>query len=323
MPHTWEHQSRPDLHGAVVLVTGASSGVGAATSRALAETGAHVVLAVRDPDKARAVVSRIADTVPGASLEIARVDMADLGSVRALAESVARRHDRLDLLVNNAAVAAVPRQVTVDGLELQIAVAHFGHFALTGRLLPLLLATQDSRVVTVTSGIAARPRIDLADLQSERDYRRYPAYAQAKSANMLFALELHRRLERAGAETRSLAAQPGWTRSGLGPGDTAGRVERALIAVGNALFAHDPEVGAQPILTASLAPLPGGTFVTRRRLNGLKGAPVPVAPDRIPADPEQQSGLWAASEALTGVTFPLSPAGSPGAPVSGEEVSRP
>jgi NAD(P)-dependent dehydrogenase (short-subunit alcohol dehydrogenase family) len=299
----WQYQERPDLRDAVVLVTGASSGVGAAAARAFAETGARVLLAVRDPGKARAVVGAIADAVPGASLEIVRVDLGDLTSVRELAEAVVARHRRLDLLINNAAVAAVPRRLTVDGFEEQMGVAHLGHFALTGRLLPLLLGTPGARVVTVTSAVAARPQVDLDDLQSERDYRRYRAYAQAKSANMLFALELRRRLEESGSDVRSLAAQPGWTRSGLGPGPTAGRVERGVIALTGAVFAHAPEVGVQPILMAALADLPGGTYVTRRHLNALKGAPVAVPPERIRAEPAQQSGLWAASERLTGVVY--------------------
>lgn len=306
MSELWRHLQRPDLRGRVAVVTGASSGVGAATARALAEAGAHVVLAVRNPGKARLVVAGIADAVPGASLAVEEVDLAELSSVAALADRLTAgtaRLDRLDLLVNNAAVAAIPRQLTADGLEMQIGVAHFAHFALTGRLLPLLLATPGSRVVTVTSAVAAKPRIDLDDLQSARSYRRYPAYAQAKSANMLFALELHRRLRAAGLATASTAAQPGWTRSGLGPGEAAGRLEQAIIAVSNRLFAHDPEVGAQPILTAALADLPSGSYVTRSRLNQLKGAPKVLRPEDVEAVPEQQTGLWTASEQLTGVTY--------------------
>ena len=312
MSKLWQHVAKPDLKGTVAVITGASSGVGAATARALAETGAHVVLAVRNPTKARAVVASIADQVPGASLTVEQVELADLASVRALADRLRSALTRLDLLVNNAAVAAIPRSTTVDGLETQIGVAHFAHFALTGRLLPLLLATPRARVVTLTSAAAAKPRVDLDDLQSAHDYRRYPAYVQAKSANMLFALELDRRLRQAGVDLRSVAAQPGWTRSGLGPGDSAGRLERAVIAVTNGLFAHDPEVGAQPVLTAALADLPGGSYVSRKRLNQLKGAPVVLQPQDIDAVPDQQSGLWAASEQLTGVTYDIS-AASPSA----------
>lgn len=318
MADPWRHQTRPDLHDRIVMITGASGGVGAATAQAFAEAGAHVLLAVRNPEKARGVVIGIADAVPGASLEVVRMDLADLGSVREAADAVGSRHSRLDVLINNAAVAAVRRATTVDGFETQIGVAHFGHFALTGHLLPLLLATPGGRVVTVTSGVAVRPRVDLADLQFEQGYRRYRAYTRAKSANMLFALELHRRLVAAGAGVRSLSAQPGWTTSGLGPGDSAGWLERRVIATSNALMAHSPEVGAQPLLMAALSDVPGGTFVTRRHLNGTKGTPEPVAPDRIRVEPGQQEGLWAASERLTGVIYDLAP-GAPGTQRSQEQ----
>jgi NAD(P)-dependent dehydrogenase (short-subunit alcohol dehydrogenase family) len=153
--------------------------------------------------------------------------------------------------------------------------------------------------------------VDLADLQSERRYRRYAAYVQAKSANMLFALELAGRLQAAGSTTRSLAAQPGWTRSGLGPGDAAGRLERTVIGLTGALFAHAPERGAQPVLAAAVRDLPGGTYVTRRHLNQLKGAPVARPAERIRVDPAQQAGLWTASEQVTGVAYEALGAGEP------------
>lgn len=321
----WKYGMHADLTGRAAVVTGATSGVGEALAYALAEAGAHTVLAVRDTRKGERVRADVRAAVPGAQIEVQELDLADLGSVARAADGIAQKLPGIDLLINNGAVAAIPRQVTKDGFERQIGVAHFGHFALTGRLLPLLLAADAARIVTVTSSVARRPELPLDDLQSEKEYTRYGAYTKAKIANLLFALGLDTRLQRAGSRAISVSAQPGWTRSNLGPGQYAGRLERIGIAVGNALMGHSPLQGSQPILMAATSDIHGGAYVTPRRQNGLKGRPVAVDKREIPAKVETIDGLWAESERLTGVSYAaLSRAGAPprGKPTTPGGISR-
>src|SRR6266700_965055 len=162
----------PDLYGRVALVTGANSGLGLETTRALAAHGAHVIMAARNLDKGRRAEAEIKLTVPGASLELVSLDLASLASVRALAASVSQTHDRLDLLFNNAGIMAIPWQETQDGFEMQLGTNHLGHFALTGLLLPRLVATPGSRVVTTTSMARSAGRINFDDLQRQHSYGR-------------------------------------------------------------------------------------------------------------------------------------------------------
>ncbi len=186
----WSAAAIPDQHGRVALVTGAASGLGLETARALARAGATVLLACRTAERAEAARRQL-DGEVGGSLEILPLDLADLASVTAAAAEVGRRWARLDLLINNAGVMALPRQLSADGYELQFATNHLGHFALSRALLPLLRDTPGSRVVTVTSGAHHFGRIAFDDLQGERRYDRWQAYAQSKLANTMFALELH------------------------------------------------------------------------------------------------------------------------------------
>ena len=195
----------PSQEGRVFVVTGANVGLGLATCRALAARGARVVMACRRPDAGQEAAARIRGQIPRAAVEVEPLDLGDLSSVSAFATRAADRLPRLDCLVNNAGIMGVPRALTVDGFERQFAVNHLGHFALTGRLLPLLLSAPRGRVVTVTSATYLMGRIDFGDLQGERRYRRWRAYAQSKLANLLFAVELDRRCPGSGGP----AAQPG------------------------------------------------------------------------------------------------------------------
>ncbi len=213
----WTMNDIPDLQGRVALVTGANSGLGLETTRALAAHGAHVIMACRNSEKAREATTNIKQAVPGASLEVTTLDLASLSSVHHCVASIQQTHERLDLLFNNAGVMAVPRSETKDGFELQFATNYLSHFVLTGLLLPRLLNTPHSRVVTLTSMArsSAHGRINFDDLNGKRSYGRWTAYGQSKLANLLFAEELQRRLSRAGSTTISVAAHPGFARTEL------------------------------------------------------------------------------------------------------------
>ena len=206
----WTTADIPDLTGRTAVVTGANSGIGFGAAVELARHGAAVTLAARDPDRGADALARLRSEVPAATAELGRLDLADLASVRAFATGY--RPDGLDLLVNNAGVMAVPLRHTPDGFESQFGTNHLGHFALTGLLLPKLLARPGARVVTVTSGYHRIGRIDFTDLDARDRYRKWPAYAQSKLANLLFTFELQRRADTAGVELLALSAHPGTRR---------------------------------------------------------------------------------------------------------------
>ena len=199
----WIEQNIPDLTGKVAVVTGANSGLGFEAAKILAAKGAHVGLAVRDAEKGKQAAGEIKRVVPAASLEVLSLDLASLASVRRFAEAFPAAHSRLDMLINNAGVMAIPRRVTADGFEMQLGTNHLGHFALTGLLLPLILQTPSSRIVTVSSGAHMFGKINFDDLQSERSYSKFGVYGQSKLANLLFAYELQRKLVSGWAAARS------------------------------------------------------------------------------------------------------------------------
>jgi NAD(P)-dependent dehydrogenase (short-subunit alcohol dehydrogenase family) len=282
----------PDLAGQTIIVTGASSGIGVETARALAAGGARVILAVRDKGKGE----RVAASLPGAT-EVRLLDLASLDSVRAFA---AGWDGPVDILVNNAGVMATPLRRTADGFELQFGTNHLGHFALTLLLLPSIT----TRVVTVSSSAHQFGSIDFADLNWERKkYRRWQAYGQSKLANLLFTAELQRRLTEAGSPVLALAAHPGYAATNL-QSQTGSRLLDALMDLGNRTIAQDPAGGALPTLYAATAPLPGNTFAGPSKLGGIRGAPAPCSRSKAAFDPQAAARLWTVSEQLTGVTTP-------------------
>src|SRR6187549_2983162 len=206
---SWTIANIPDQSGRTAVVTGANTGLGYETAAALAAKGAHVVLAVRNLDKGKAAADLIARRTPGADVTLQQLDLTSLDSVRAAADQLHAALDRVDLLVNNAGVMMTPQETTKDGFELQFGTNHLGHFALTGRLLPLLSSAPAPRVITVSSGVARFGRIDFGDLQSERSYAPNKAYAQSKLANLLFSRELQRRSDKYGWNLLSASAHPG------------------------------------------------------------------------------------------------------------------
>lgn len=318
----WTTADIPDLSGRRAVVTGATSGLGLVTARELARAGAEVVLAVRDLDRGTELAGRLRhDLTSGATgpgrrvpgeLGVRDLDLADLASVRGFA---AGWDGPLHLLVNNAGVMAIPRQVSPDGFELQLATNHLGPFALTGLLLPALRAgstpSARSRVVTVSSTVHRSGRIDFADLQGARRYRRWAAYGQSKLANLLFTFELSRRLEAAGVPVGAYAAHPGWAATNLqavGPRMTANRTLAAAggaaMSLGNRLFAQSAEQGALPQLYAATAPgLPSGSYVGPDGIAEQRGYPRLVGTAPAARDEQVAARLWAVSQDLTGVHY--------------------
>jgi NAD(P)-dependent dehydrogenase (short-subunit alcohol dehydrogenase family) len=308
MPHMgWTLRDVPDLTGRTIVVTGANSGLGLEGARAFAGRGAHVVLACRSADRAEAARGGIAASHPQASLEVMPLDLANLSSVRVFGAAFASQHDRLDVLCNNAGVMALPRRETADGFEMQIGTNHLGHFALTALLLPLLLRTPGSRVVTQSSGMHRIGRINFDDLHGSTRYGRWSAYGQSKLANLLFAYELQRRLVSMGARTISVACHPGYSATEL---QFAGaRMERSALmervfALGNRLLAQDAASGALPMLYAATAPdVRGGEYFGPEGLGEMWGSPKRVVSNARSRDAAVASRLWAASEDLTGVRY--------------------
>jgi NAD(P)-dependent dehydrogenase (short-subunit alcohol dehydrogenase family) len=295
-PAQWNASRIPDQSGRTVVVTGANSGIGRTAAAALARAGAHVVLAVRDPERGRSAASAI-----GGSAEVRRLDLADLSSVRAFAKEWGDRP--LDVLVNNAGVMMLPKLETRDGFEMQFGTNHLGHFALTNLLLPHIT----DRVVTVSSGAhrwgGAKNRIRFEDLNWTSGYTPQAAYAQSKLANLVFTLELQRRLAEAGSAVRALAAHPGWSATNL-QSHHPSRVVRAVMQAGNKLLAQDDRAGALPTLYAAVEDLPGASYVGPDGPGELRGAPTLVGRSRAASDPHAARQLWDVSEELTGVRFP-------------------
>ncbi|MFD8869727.1 oxidoreductase [Streptomyces sp. NPDC059590] len=304
---SWTPDSIPDQSGRLAVVTGANSGIGYVTARELARRGAHVVLACRSHERGRNAVARLRTEVPGARTELRMLDLADLKSIRDFAERWS--HDRLDLLVNNAGVAMVPFSRTADGFESQFGINHLGTFALTGLLMPHLLAAPDPRVVTVSSEGQRFARFDMTNLNAERRYRTAFAYVQSKRANLYFAMELQRRAEAAGLRLRSMAVAPGLTRSNVltgGANGTRGRVYGTLTRLLLRIAFRPTPAGAKSSLYASTVPgLPGGSYVVPDGPFQLRGEPVLRGRERAIQDSATARRLWLLSEQLTGVRYAL------------------
>ncbi len=304
----WTTEQVGDLSGRRMLVTGANSGIGWEAAKVLAAHGAHVVLACRDTAKGERAAQRIRATSPGARVEVIELDLADLASVQDAAETFAARHGRLDVLCNNAGVMWLPYRMTADGFEMQFGTNHLGHFALTGRLLGLLLAADAPRVVTVSSNLHRGGAIDFGNLDAGRGYDPRRAYAQSKLANLLFTFELQRRADAAGtALTASVAAHPGWAATNLqtaGPRMAGAVVTEQVHRLANRLFAQSAAGGALPTVRAAVDPqIRGGDYVGPSGPGQLRGAPAAVSPSSTARAPEVATRLWEASEALTGVRY--------------------
>ena len=305
----WTEAELPTLTGRRVIVTGANSGLGRETARALAEHGAEVTMAVRTPAKGQQAADAIRAAAPEARVEVAELDLASLASVRSFAEAwSAANPDGLDLLINNAGVMALPRRLTADGFEMQLGTNHLGHFALTGLLLPALTAVPNSRVVTVSSQAHRAGRMDFDDLMGERRYGKWRAYGQSKLANLLFTSELQRRLDRTGSSIRAMAAHPGFAATDLVfdrvPANRS--IRDRVVGWGTGTLAQSAQMGALPTLFAATMPdLPGDSYIGPDGWMEQKGHPTRVDRSSAAKDRAAAERLWTLSEELTGVRYPF------------------
>lgn len=292
MPTLNSHKQIPDQTGRTVIITGGNSGIGRAAAAVLAEKGARVILAVRDPAKGQAAAAAIRGEV-----EVRPLNLASLASVQGFAHGL---NEPVDLLINNAGAMSDTRRLTEDGFESQIGVNHLGHFALTN----LLLNQITGRVVTVSSSAHRTAHIDFDDLQWERrPYSPFGAYGQSKLANLLFTAELQRRLVLAGSPVIATAAHPGWASTGFRI-SSGNRLLDVASAVGTRLFAHGPEGGVLPTLLAAVGDVPGDSFAGPGRF-GIRGPATLVERSSEANDAAIASRLWEVSEQLTGTRFPL------------------
>ncbi len=288
----------------VAIVTGANSGVGYETTIGLARAGLRVVLACRSLDKARVAMKMAQERVPAAVLEVAELDLSRFPSVRAFAQSFRKQHDRLDILVNNAGVLDYSGRRNDDGIELQFATNHLGHFLLTSLLFDLLPDRPDSRVVSLSSLAHKKGEIAFEDLNCDNPPAKDFAYAQSKLACLMFAIELDRRLKRAGRSLISVAAHPGGTDSGLF--DDMSRVVYYTFKLLKPFILHSNESAARSPLHAALSPdVKGGGYYGPQGFMDLKGPPGRASRTEYSEQEDVASRLWSVSEDLVGSAFPI------------------
>jgi NAD(P)-dependent dehydrogenase (short-subunit alcohol dehydrogenase family) len=301
----WTAHQITDQSGRTFIVTGANSGLGFEAARELAGHGGRVIVAARNEAKGLDAVARIKADHPRAAVEYRALDLADLESVRAFAASIVSAGIPVDVLINNAGVMFPPRRLTPQGFESQFATNHLGHFALSALLYDTIRRGRDARVVTVTSNLHKGGSIHFDDLSGEKSYSPQAFYQQSKFANVLFGLELDRRLRAAGAPVKSLLAHPGYAATNL-QNSTASRLLRAVMQVGNRLMAQSAAMGALDELYAAVAPgAESGKVYGPGGFREMRGYPVEVQPDSAARNEETARRLWDLSEKLTGVTWKL------------------
>lgn len=295
----WTTANIPHQSGTLALVTGANSGLGYETARALAAKGAEVIMACRNLEKGNAASTQIQNENPNAKLVLMQLDLGSLASVRSFVNEVRTKYDHIDLLINNAGIMVPPYGKTVDGFETQFGVNHLGHFALTSLLLDLVLNTKNSRIVNVSSQAHTMGKINFDDLQSEKRYVSWLAYGQSKIANLYFTYELQRKLSAAGKATICLAAHPGYAATNL-------QGNSGIFNWMNSFMAQSQEMGALPSLFAATSPeVNGADFIGPHALGGWRGYPVKVKSNKLSYDEAIAARLWDVSEELTGIKFIL------------------
>lgn len=303
----WTAASLPAQDGRTIVISGANTGVGFETGKIFAARGATVVLACRDPARAKQAAERITADAPAARLDVVTLDLASLESVRDAAAELRGRHPRVDVLVNNAGVMWAPKGATADGFETHFGTNHLGHFAFTGLVLDLLLPVAGSRVVVLSSPAHRAGHIDLDDLGYGQRYRPMAAYSRSKLANLLFAQMLHAKLAEAHAQTIAVAAHPGGARTELNR-------HMPLVFRGRSWglarpITHPAEIGALSLARAAADPgLTGGSYVGPGGWREFTGYPVLLQPSERARDRDLQHRLWQESERLTGITYRFSAA---------------
>lgn len=307
MSKKWTQANIPDLTGKIIIVTGANSGLGLECAKTFAEKGATVVMAVRSIQKGEDAKADILQQHPKARLDLMKLDVGDLKSVREFADAFKSKYDRLDILLNNAGVMAIPRQLTPDGFETQLGVNHLGHFALTGLLLDVITKTPQARIHNVSSSANYFGKINFDDLMGEHNYNRWGAYGQSKLANVFFTFELQKRLSAAGYTTIANVSHPGVVIGNLQAnsmaqsGTSAG--EGMMYRIARPLLAQDIRMGVLPMLYGMVAPeAQGGVFYGPRMFN-LRGYATEKKPNKSAYDADALRRFWDASEQLTGVHY--------------------
>ncbi|HSW13243.1 MAG TPA: oxidoreductase [Solimonas sp.] len=308
MIQKWTSDRMPSQAGRSVVITGANSGIGLEMSVAFAAAGAQVVMACRNPEKAADALAGLRQRVPNGKAELMTLDLASLASVRAFAAEFHRRHDKLDLLINNAGILGVPLSRTVDGFESQMGTNHLGHFALTGLLIDKIMATPGSRIITLGSlGHWRGDGLDIDDLNyGHTPYTEFGGYANSKLANMLFALELARRLEARGAQTLAAAAHPGFAATNIKKANSA--LRRAYVKIVTPIFLkfliNTAEVGALSSLYAATMPdVSSNDYYGPDGFKELRGYPAKATRSDRALDTDASRRLWEVSEQLTGVSY--------------------
>lgn len=292
----WDIHQVPNLDGKRVLITGANSGIGFEAAGILAGKGAEVVLACRSEDKGKAAMAALQQSYPGARLQFMQLDLASLESIATFADAFSKQYSTLDILINNAGVMAPPLGRTADGFEMQFGTNHLGHFALTGRLLPLLEAAGQGRVVVVSSLAHRVGRINFNNLNAEQRYLRWPAYGQSKLANLLFAKELQRRLASKGSTVKAVAVHPGYSSTNLQRHTPGGALMNKI--------AQTQQQGCLPtVCGATSTQLKGGEYLGPDGWMEVKGHPKLAYEAKVARDKAVAKKLWEVSEELTSVRF--------------------
>lgn len=297
MTEKWTTDDIPDLIGKVAIVTGANSGIGFETAKALTEKGAEVVLACRNLGKATIAEKEIRSMVRKAKLEVSELDLADLVSVKKFAQTFKSKYQALDLLINNAGIMIPPFTKTEDGFEVQFGANHLGHFALTGLLLDVILSTPKARIVNVSSSAhrMGSGTIDFNNLHAEKGYNPAGAYAQSKLANLLFTVELNRHLEELGSDVIATAAHPGWTVTGL---------QKGFLHAVSEVVGQRPYMGALPILRAAIdAEARRNDYFGPAGFMEMRGYPQKVETSEAAKDADLAKRLWDVSDELTGISY--------------------
>ena len=298
----WTKENIPYQTGKTVIVTGANAGIGYETALALYEKGAKVILACRDLNKANAAAKAIQGVESEGSVEVLHLDLSDLTSVKKAAETFKNNHQQLDLLINNAGVMVPPASKTVQGFELQFGTNVLGHYAFTGYLYPLLKATPQSRIVTVSSLVYRLGNIDYGNLKLEKDYDPNREYAQSKLGNLLFTNELQRRIEKSGDSVLSVSSHPGITQTELARYITKEQFDNMIEVYGELMPTAQ---GALPSLYAATNPdIIGADFIGPDGDGGLRGYPAKEEILPLALDEAEAKKLWAFAEEVTGVMYP-------------------
>lgn len=299
---TFDINKIPVQRGRIAVVTGANIGLGFETALALAKKEMKVILACRNLEKATNAKNDILQAVPNADLDIIQIDLSKLSSVRTFAQKYLQKYNQLDLLINNAGVMVPPFSLTEDGFELQMAANYFGHFLLTGLLLETILATPNSRIVSLSSIAHRSGKINFDDLQSQKKYSAVQAYSQSKLACLMYAYELQRRLDATGHTTTiSTAAHPGVSDTNLS--QHLPRWVTGIMSVLLSFLTHSPKEGAQPTLWAALGTAKGGDYFGPTGFREMKGNAGKVDSIKLSKDKAIAKRLWELSEQLTGIEY--------------------